>query len=530
MAKDSIETYQKIAFLKEGKCISVKYVNGGEKLKFECKDKHIFSSIANNVKRGSWCPQCARVSTNKALDKRKPTIDDIIKLASLRGGKLLSKNYHNRNTPMTWECNIGHTFKAPYGNIVGTQNRLGTWFPHCHEPLGEKLLREFFKYLFKLPFEKERPDWLTYKGKQLELDGFNNKLRIGFEHHGVFHYKETGFFESKMTFKRRKEFDKAKISLCLTNNVKLVIIPQINTLLSITALPEYLRAEFKRLKIQMEVPDLIPKDVLNSSYKETSFLLKYKDHLQTKKLRIDNSLWMGFHHYYDHHCLKCDLPFKAKASNIFIVGSDCPNCTPGGRKTIAYLQRIAKESDGKLLTAEYQGMSHEYLWRCKNQHEFLMTGKNAKDRWCKACRPDIKYKSGVTRKYKNQYYSIEDVKEYVQNKHSGRCKSNEYINARTKLLFTCSQNHEWAQTFDLILSGKWCPYCAGNAKGTIEGMQEIAKSRKGKCLSSTYINSLTKLSWQCEKSHIWEASPSNIKAGSWCRICANAKRSNNQHA
>ncbi len=62
------------------------------------------------------------------------------------------------------------------------------------------------------------------------------------------------------------------------------------------------------------------------------------------------------------------------------------------------------------------------------------------------------------------------------------------------------------------------------AKLTIDVMQEIAKSRGGKCLSTKYVNSKTKLYWECSEGHRWSARPSDIKAGKWCRVCSYAKR------
>jgi len=63
--------------------------------------------------------------------------------------------------------------------------------------------------------------------------------------------------------------------------------------------------------------------------------------------------------------------------------------------------------------------------------------------------------------------------------------------------------------------------CVGNMpkKLTIEEMQRIAESRGGKCLSEKYINNRTKLKWQCEKGHIWEAAPRR----SWCPYCSENK-------
>ena len=51
-------------------------------------------------------------------------------------------------------------------------------------------------------------------------------------------------------------------------------------------------------------------------------------------------------------------------------------------------------------------------------------------------------------------------------------------------------------------------------------MHEIAKSRNGKCLSKEYINSSTKLEWQCSKNHTFWMKPNNVQQGNWCPICS----------
>ena len=57
-------------------------------------------------------------------------------------------------------------------------------------------------------------------------------------------------------------------------------------------------------------------------------------------------------------------------------------------------------------------------------------------------------------------------------------------------------------------------------KLTLSLMKAIAKTRGGLCLSETYEHSKIKLRWRCSKRHEWEALPSSVKAGSWCRQCA----------
>jgi hypothetical protein len=93
-------------------------------------------------------------------------------------------------------------------------------------------------------------------------------------------------------------------------------------------------------------------------------------------------------------------------------------------------------------------------------------------------------------------------------------------------LWQCSEGHQWEAVPNNVKSGTWCPHCAGQTKGTIEEMQRIAEERGGKCLSSTYVNSSAKLLWECTEGHRWEATPSNIKRDSWCRLCRSSEARN----
>jgi nucleoside-diphosphate-sugar epimerase len=55
---------------------------------------------------------------------------------------------------------------------------------------------------------------------------------------------------------------------------------------------------------------------------------------------------------------------------------------------------------------------------------------------------------------------------------------------------------------------------------TIRGMQELAVSRGGQCLSTEFVDIKTKLKWRCAFKHEWEATPRLLKAGHWCPECA----------
>ena len=61
-------------------------------------------------------------------------------------------------------------------------------------------------------------------------------------------------------------------------------------------------------------------------------------------------------------------------------------------------------------------------------------------------------------------------------------------------------------------------------KLTIREAKRIAEQRRGKCLSETYVNSKSKLKWQCEYWHIWKNTLYHIRKGQWCPYCAHRVR------
>ncbi len=174
--------------------------------------------------------------------------------------------------------------------------------------------------------------------------------------------------------------------------------------------------------------------------------------------------------------------------------------------TIEEMNNLAEKKGGKCLSTEYINVSTNLKWECENGHIWEAKPKHIKDgHWCPIC-------AG------NAPLTIEEMNKLAEEK-GGKCLSTIYINTRTKLKWQCKEGHIWEATPDNIKRGTWCPVCARNVPLNIEEMHKLAEKRGGKCLSTMYINSQTKLKWQCEEGHIWEAIPNNIKIGSWCPTC-----------
>ena len=124
----------------------------------------------------------------------------------------------------------------------------------------------------------------------------------------------------------------------------------------------------------------------------------------------------------------------------------------------------------------------------------------------------------------NKVYQHKTKLEIIQEiakKKGGRCLSDKYLSIEDKLTFKCSEGHIWNATANSIkLQGTWCRKCGGKERLNIEDMHQVAKERGGSCLSDKYVNSNTKLNWQCSEGHKWSAVPSSVRHGTWCKICS----------
>jgi len=177
--------------------------------------------------------------------------------------------------------------------------------------------------------------------------------------------------------------------------------------------------------------------------------------------------------------------------------------------TIEDMQSLAKSRDGICLSVEYININTKLLWQCSKGHTWKNTPHHIKTRgqWCPEC-------AGLKKR------TIVEMKEFAESR-GGKCLSKKYINGKTKLRWQCDNGHIWEAVPNSVINGNsWCSECAGLNKRTIEDMQSIAKSRGGKCLSKKYVNTDTKLRWQCNKGHIWETTPyCVIRLGTWCPEC-----------
>jgi len=130
--------------------------------------------------------------------------------------------YIDAHTKLQVICSEKHIFEITLNNLNHKR-----WCPECHIFIGEKIAISSIEFLLDKPFPKIRPKWLKVdNGSYLELDGYNDELKIAIEMNGIQHYYEIKHFHRKEgDFQKRLEYDRIKVEKCKEMGIKLIIIP-----------------------------------------------------------------------------------------------------------------------------------------------------------------------------------------------------------------------------------------------------------------------------------------------------------------
>ena len=214
--RDNIEVFKKIIESKGGKCLTTEYESAGKsRLLVECDKGHQWLAFPQHIKKGLWCRKC-----NGSF---KHELADVIKLGESRGGKCLSTEYKNDMSKIIWQCAENHIWEATPNNI-----KRGKWCPTCNSGIGERVCRLSFEKIFHTHFNKVRPNWLRNKsGFVLELDGYNEELKLAFEHQGTQHYSLKA--NHRFVKPNLEQNDKEKAEMCKAKGVTIIYIPEVFT-------------------------------------------------------------------------------------------------------------------------------------------------------------------------------------------------------------------------------------------------------------------------------------------------------------
>jgi len=251
------------------------YINAQTKYRFKCRNLHVWTSLAAAVFRGTGCPFCA----GKRLWKQGVQA----KLKQI--GVLLIGDYLGIKALHDVQCLNEHTWKASPNGLLNTgKDHESIVCPECrrlnrehdlnrdlekrglrltrayqftskkdtgHECLhcgnqwagrldstckkcypkqyraSEEAVRAIIQKLTGKEFKRTYPTWLRGRSRSrgLQLDGYNEELKLAFEYQGRQHYIPVPTFGGQKAFALIHQRDERKRVTCYRKSVTLIRVP-----------------------------------------------------------------------------------------------------------------------------------------------------------------------------------------------------------------------------------------------------------------------------------------------------------------
>jgi len=252
-------------------------------------------------------------------------------------------------------------------------------------------------------------------------------------------------------------------------------------------------------------------------------------------------------------------------------GYRCPLCVHTIKPTIEFIKNSFEKHDYELLTKKYKNNKQKLEYICSKGHKHSITWNDwQQGKRCPYCYGNIKLEIDLIKRSFEKYNYELLTMVYVNNtqkldyicpnghKHSitwlnwqngHRCPfcarnakltidaikecfekeyyeflTKEYINSKQKLEYICPKGHKYFTSWDKWRNGYRCPYCAGVVKLTIEFVKESFEKYNYILLTKVYFNSQQKLKYICSNGHRHSVSWSNWQKGHRCPTCATIKR------
>jgi hypothetical protein len=201
---------------KGGKLLSG-YKSDPTKILVECNRGHRWHVNFGQIKIGHWCPECM----DNTFD-----IDEVRADIGKRGGVLLSDKYINSKTKILIRGKCGHEFWTIYHSV-----RQGHWCTYCHREhvlRREPKVRRILETVFSKKFPSVRVLFMKspHSNRSLEIDCYNDEMKLAVEVNGSQHYKfNKRFHKTDKDLLKQQERDASKRAYCKKNGIFLLEIP-----------------------------------------------------------------------------------------------------------------------------------------------------------------------------------------------------------------------------------------------------------------------------------------------------------------
>ena len=154
------------------------------------------------------CPVCA--TKIRGLAARRTHEEYVKLLAEANPNVIALEEYQRADVHIMHKClTCNNEWKTIPNCLIG----LGTGCPKCNRVgFREQWAREALEEVFGLPFPTCKPKWLKYKS-QMEIDCYNEDLRLAIEYQGAQHYEPIRYFGGEENLLIRLQRDRVKCNL-----------------------------------------------------------------------------------------------------------------------------------------------------------------------------------------------------------------------------------------------------------------------------------------------------------------------------
>jgi len=437
--------------------------------------------------------------------KIKITIQDMHDLAKKRGGKCLSEEYIGTKSKLKWQCSKGHTWHAVPYTI-----KKGSWCPKCANVKGnieemhtlakkrggKCLSTKYVNFSTKLKWKCARGH--TWKAKPYEIKEGKWCLKC-------YH------LDQRLTIEEMHTLAKKRGGKCLSTkyvNTDTKLKWQCSEGHTWYAIPSSIKQGSWCAKCRLSLGEEICRTTFEALF--------------AKKFRKIKPVWLkgdkGFRLELDGYNRELNMAFEYHGAQHFKPTSF------GLRSKDKVIEKFTTQKERDNLKKKLCKKNNVSLFIITHLDDLKKLPHIIKNK-CKSLKINIdtinfNKEINFDNVYKIKKHKLQ-IYQKIAKERGGKCLSTNYVNTSTKLKWQCSEGHIWEVRPDMVRRGSWCAKCATNKqRGTIEEMHTLAKERGGKCLSTNYVNTKSKLKWQCSEGHTWYAEPNNIKQGTWCPICS----------
>lgn len=514
--RDYLQEARQIARAFGGTCLSDSIPRVHGYAQWRCREGHEWRAVFKSVKAGHWCRTCA---TQKQAERRrlKVALPLAQRLARSRGGTCLSEDLRGAKELIRWRCAAGHEWRALLYEV-----RKGSWCKVCHyaritgtleeaqaaaRGRGGQCLSDYYRN------KREPMRWRCADGH--EWTAAFGRVNAGSWCRACFVAKVAGkHLTLKDGLQQAQRVAHNRGGKCLSERYVTATAP----LDWQCANGHRWRAAFGDICKGTWCPECGP------GLRERLCRRVFEELLGKPFPRIRPS-WLfsarGGRMEFDGYCEALQVAFEHHGEQHYrrVEHFQRGEESLARRREDDARRRALSVERGVLLIEIPYDVPAEKLsqWIA---HELQTRGYSGPLRPVES----VRLRDYVTDE------SLERLRE-VARRRGGECLSEVWLGRVHKHSFRCALGHEWEATAGNVLECTWCPTCKlariAELRRDPEGllrMQALARERGGRFLSEVYTSVNDRHRWECAKGHIWEAAPSDVQKGTWCKRCMNSAR------